>query len=354
MLLNSESSQTSTVGRLTKIWAARYLPDLSILSIENALSVRDKLQGTVSEQGRAYTANKLNKRLVEDRCNLAAVRAKNLYSFYKNSDLRKIASIAKLVSRIYLKIIEMYQDPSAIVLSSYSKPDKSFDQSSLAAWGLPKIDRLALELSPLLLDLQERYRVSHNWQSVGFITTQITLSNALLLEELTPLEQIFVKCYFKFLEEQVCLPWQRLCIAVRRYSLYSPIFEAVELMLSRLTRVSTRVYERWANAFPHYISHRGDLTDPKVRQSSIRDFDMFQAYLCVCLLEEDATVIEQELSAICLIVYGALNIPWDMTVEGTLLLMHEISTQLKPYHKQIAEPYLEMMTKTFSHRRFAS
>lgn len=74
------------------------------------------------------------------------------------------------------------------------------------------------------MGIQEQYLISKDWRSLGFITTQINFSNALLLEQLTPIEQILISPYLTFIEEQVALPWQRICAAAVNHDLTSPAF----------------------------------------------------------------------------------------------------------------------------------
>ncbi|MEM8613929.1 MAG: hypothetical protein AAGF93_18045 [Cyanobacteria bacterium P01_H01_bin.105] len=337
-----------------KIWVARYFPDLSTLAIGDGATTRGSLYTAASQQGRIATANKLNKHLIETECSLAAVRAREMYSYHSASSFKEAANLAKFTSRIYLKLIEVYQDSTTVVSSSRITSEQPLETFSLEAWGLPKTGNFARELAPFLSDLKERHRITKNWQSVGFMTTQIGLSNALLLEKLTSTEQVFINCYFRFLEEQVAIPWRRLFSAANSHQPASPIFGIVETMLPLTTEISTIVYECWSKLFPNYVSRRGRFSDPGIKHSSIRDFDMFQTYLWLCLLEGDMAFIEQELLTICIIVFSALNIPWDMTVKGVLLLACEILSRLKLSQKKIVEPYVESMVRSFSRAKLSS
>lgn len=354
MLMNHKSSHATASERLTQTWAARYFPNLSTLAAGSDDTIRNKLHTAASQQGRIATADKLGKHLIQTQCNLAAVRARELYCYQDASSFKESANLAKFTSQIYLKLIENYQDSTVVILSSRATPEQPLEAVSLETWGIPKIDKLVINLAPLLLELKERHRAAKSWQSVGFMTTQIGLSNTLLLEQLAPEEQVFISCYFRFLEEQVALPWQRVCAAAASHHPASPTFKLVENMLSLVTDISTAVYKGWSELFPKYSSRRGDFNNAVVRHSSIRDFDMFQIYLWLCLLEENTAFIEQELIAICLIVFGTLNIPWDMTVEGTLLLAGEILSRLEPAQKELAAPYVENMVRSFSRAKLTS
>lgn len=350
MLISSELSQVPSVECLVEIWTARYLPELATLPVGSDPMVRSSLREASSEEGRARTTSKLHTQLVERQCQLAAVRARNLYDPQENSSLTEAVRLSKLTSQIYFQLLEVYQGISPIVLSSKGNVWETFGDTSLAAWGIPKINKLAETLEPLLLKLQEHHMIAKSWNSLGFTTTQIHLSNLLLLEQLTPVEQVLISPYFKFLEEQVALPWQRICAAAAKHSLTSPVFNTVEQMLPMATEISRSVHDRWYRSFPEYHSRRGDLNHPGVKHSSLRDFDMFQAYLWLCFLEGSLKFIEQELVAICIVVFESLNIPWMMTVKGNKFLIQEILSRLQPHQKKLIEPYAIGMLKAFTNR----
>ena len=192
--------------------------------------------------------------------------------------------------------------------------------------------------------------IAKSWNSLGFTTTQVHLCNLLLLEQLTPVEQVLINPYFKFFEEQVALPWQRICAAASKHSLNSPVLTTVEQMLPMTTEISIAVYDRWSSLFSDYRGRRGGFDHPGVKHSSLRDFDMFQAYLWLCILEGNLKFVEQELVAICVVVFGSLQFPWMMTVKGNELLMDEIFSRLQPYQKELVEPYAMGMLKAFAHK----
>ncbi|MEM7064339.1 MAG: hypothetical protein AAF572_14385 [Cyanobacteria bacterium P01_B01_bin.77] len=338
--------QGETANRLAKIWTNRYVPDFSqFLTINNALTDRRMIGEILSKKGRERTVQKLSRKNITEQCNLAAVRARQLYANDTAATFRPTSHLAKLISRIYFQLLDSYQETTSITRPSRDIQDKSLVGASLASWGIPEINTLATALSPLLSELQEWNRSSDNWKTVGFSTAQINLSNSLLLEQLTDLEQVFMRGYFKFLEEQVALPWQRMCSAAAAYTPSSSLFSTVERLLPMTTDIAEVVHERWSRSFPDYASRRGTLTSPTIRHSSVRDFEMFQIYLWLSCLEKNLTYIEQELSAICVIVYGALNIPWIMTVDGTTLLMQEILNRLEPHERELVNPYAQAMIR---------
>ena len=337
-----------TVQRLANIWVRRYFPEPTTLPEEFYYPRR--LLDTVSKQGRAHTAHKLKPPIIEQACSLAAVRTRELYSYHGASYFKETAHLAKITNRIYTRLLDIYQETTSVLSLSQKSQENLLSDSSLAAWGIPTIDTVVLPLSPLLQELQDWHSTAKNWQSIGFITTQINLSNAILLKHLTPVERVLLNCYFSFLEERVALPWQRMCSAAENHSFSSPLFTLVERLLPRTREISIATYDKWRHIFSNYYSSRGRLDDPHVQHSCIRDFDMFQVYLWISLLEGNFLLIEQELVALCIMVYGTLKIPWNMTADGTVLLMNELLSRLDTDEKTRVRPYAQGMINAFMHK----
>ncbi|ESA34774.1 hypothetical protein N836_15250 [Leptolyngbya sp. Heron Island J] len=345
MLKILDPSEADTVKCLVNMWVGRYFPNLTTLP-EDFYHHR-QLLNTVSKQGRTYTAHKLKQPVIDQACSLAAVRTRDLYSHHGASYFKETANLAKITSRIYERLLEIYQETTSVVSSSQKNQENLLLDSSLAIWGIPTIGEVVTALSPFLKELQDWHSHAKNWQSAGFITTQITLSNAILLERLDPVEQVFLNCYFNFLEEQVALPWQRMCSAAADHSSNSPLFKLVERLLPSTREISVATYNKWKHVFPIYYGNRGAIEHPATRHSSIRDFDMFQVYLWISLLEGNFILIEQELLTLCAIVNSTLKIPWDMTADGTVLLINEILSRLETDEKNRVRPYAQGMINAF-------
>lgn len=352
MLVSAQLSQVPTVDHLVHIWADRYLPDLSGLSIGNDPLIRSELRDASSPNGRSRTVAKLYKRLVEQNCRLAAVRTKDLYAHLSGTlDFGEARRLAHFATLIYLKLLEVYQEAPSTITSSKEDLWKTFGHSSLSAWGIPKIDKLADTLEPVLLQFQEQHMISKDWRTLGFITTQINFSNALLLEQLTPVEQTLIYPYFKFVEEQVALPWQRICAAAVKYDLTSPTFLLVKRMLPIAAEIAVTVYDRLFHFFSNHYSRRGRLNNPAIKHSCLRDLEMFQAYLWLCVLQGSLRVVEQELIALCIMVLESVGVTWEMTARGNELLMEEVLNRLDSPHRIIVQPYAEGMIAAFQYKQ---
>ena len=350
MPISSQIPQTQTVKSLVRIWAARYAPKISNLSIGDNDLTRDKLRKAVSPHGRIQVVGKLDKQLVEEKCNLAAIRVKDTYASLNNFDFRDVLRLAQFSSSVYLKLLEIYQDSPTVATSPTKEFRVMFEDSSLVAWGIPKVEQLANALEPLLSDFREKYTIDKDWGIRGLVTTQFALSNALLLEQLNPVEQVLLHAYFAWLEEHVAIPWQRVCFTATKYDLTDPVFKLVELLFLKVPEISMASHERFCASFPMYISPRGKLTDLAVKHSCLRDFSMFQAYLLWSIVQGDLKPIEQELVSLCIIVMEKVGVPWTMTVKGTRLMIDEILKCLDPQQARLIKPYAKGMIQAFQSR----
>lgn len=351
MLVSSQLSQVPTVERLVELWADRYLPDLSLLSLGRDVLARKELRQVSTPSGRAATVEKLPKEFVEEKCKLAAVQTKDLYTHLPEElDLREVVRLAKFASRVYLKLLEVYQETITPEIASKEELLSVFGDSSLAAWGIPKIDKLAEALEPVLLEFQEQHMISKDWRTLGFITTQINFTNALLREPLTPAERVLISPYLNFVEEQVALPWQRICAAAAKYELTSAAFVVVERMLHKVPEISLACYQRLEKAFPNHYSRRGRLQNSEVQHSCMRDLNMFQSYLWLCVLQGNLKAVEQELVALCIMVLESIGVSWTMTAKGNEILMDEVLQRLNPQERNLVQPYIDGMIKAFQQK----
>jgi hypothetical protein len=348
MLVSAKLVGVPTVDRLVKIWSDRYLPDLSALSIGSNPSILGELRQASSSAGRVQTANKLYAHLVDKNCKLAAIRVKDLYAYLSGVvDFGEVKRLADSSTDIYLKLLELYQESPSITVLSVEELWSTYGDSPLAAWGIPRIEKLADTLEPLLLQFQEQHLISKDWKMLGFITTQINFSNALLLEQLTPVEQVLINPYLKFLEEQVALPWQRLCAAAAKHNLNSPAFVLVEQLTPIASDIAATTYARLLRFFPNYYSRRGKLSNLAVKHSCLRDLTMFQVYLWLCVLQGDLNVVEQELVALCIMVMESVGVEWRVIAKWNKTLMDEVLNRLDSPQRMLVTSYAEGMIAAF-------
>ena len=89
-------------------------------------------------------------------------------------------------------------------------------------------------------------------------------------------------------------------------------------------RLAAAKVDRIAQVNPTYQSHSGRLNDDNVRVSSLRDTEMFQVYLWVCILENSVSAVQQELFPLCVMLYPRLKVRWELVLQMLHLLNSEI------------------------------
>jgi hypothetical protein len=356
VLVTTRLVNDTSVDRLVQLWAERYVPDLSTLSSKAGSLTFSELVEAASPEGRAKTVAKLQQ-IVEINCKCAGIQTSVLFSYIPNIvNLTEGQGIARTAAQVYQKVLEVYQQqslPPALLAILPQVGAVDFSTDTFRSSALPKLDfsevkQLATALEPLLLQLQEQHLSAPDRRTIGFMSTQFHLCSKLVLNRLTTPEQLLLSPYFKFVEEQVCIPWQRVCAAAAKHNLDSPVLALVEQMLPASMEIALNVYRRAAQLYPNHRSRRGKLHDPGVRTSSIRDIEMFQGYLWLCALEGNMRAVEEELLPLCIMVFPSIDVSWELVEQLLPLLVAEIQARVSPEQVQLLLPYTEAMQQLFS------
>ncbi len=348
-LINSTATE-----RLVKVWAKRYEPNLSAFPTQdNNLNIYQLIEAASCE-GRGSTVAKLKQHLKTE-CELAAIQTNTLFSYIANVvNLAEARRLNQFVGQVYLKVLEIYQQqlPTPALRAARSIvvdfSSNVFVQWVMPALELPEIEQLAIALEPMLLQLQTQHLAAKDRRALGFITTQFHFSTKLVLQELTIPEQVSLQPYFNFIEEQVCIPWQRICAAAARHPLGSPTLAVVQQLLPQSQEIAQTVYSQALERYPAYRSRRGTLSNPSIRISTVRDLNMFQAYLFLCMLEESMAAVEQELVSLCEMVFPTIHVTWVLVRQVLQLLVNELLKRLEPGQRHLLLPYTQAMQQIFS------
>ncbi|ARV60227.1 hypothetical protein BZZ01_17745 [Nostocales cyanobacterium HT-58-2] len=352
MLLKTVSTvENPSVENLLDLWAQRYTPELSSLFLlEDPLNY-DSLIDANSAEGRALTVSKLTDNLLDINSQMAWVQTKTLHNYIPNIlDLNEARRITQFATRVYKRLLQVYQKQSNSLALPKVRPSETasfFARHSLLSLGKPILTQLAYELEPILLVFQEQLLASKDWRALGFMTTQLKFTNKLILSYLTPVENVLLSPYLKFVEEQVCVPWQRVCAAAATYELGSLALTVVQQMIPAAEEIAQTVHRRLVQLFPNYYSRSGLLTDSDVAHSSIRDMNMFQAYLWLCVLEQSLAPVEEELINLCVMVFGSIGVKWELAEKSIQLLVVEVLDRSMPEYKSILLPYIQGIQQIF-------
>lgn len=345
MLLKSLHTKTNdSADTLLDLWAKRYAPDSSSLSlIQDPLNYNSLIDANTA-QGRSLTVTKLTDNVLDINSQMAWLQTKNLHNYIPNVlDLNEARRITQFATRVYRKLLQVYQKQS-LSLDLYTP---TLSEKSFVSLDKLTLTRISYELEPILLVFQEQLLASKDWRALGFMTTQLKFTNKLILGYLTPIEKILLGSYLKFVEEQVSMPWQRICAAAATHELGSTTLSLVEYIIPIAEEIAQTVHHRLVQFFPNYQSRSGWLTDPDVAHSSIRDLNMFQSYLWLCVLEQSIAPVEQELINLCKMVLAAIEVKWELAEVSIQLLVDEVHKRLKPGYKVILRPYTQGMQEIF-------
>jgi hypothetical protein len=346
----------TSVNQLTKLWAERYVPDLSIISSSTGFFAFSELIEAASPEGRAKTVAKLQ-RILEINCKCAGIQTNVIFSYIPNVvSLTESQGIARAAAQVYEKALEIYQQqltPFGLLLEMPQRKivdlsADAFKSSVMPRLSLSEVKQLATAIEAVLLQLQAQHLSSPDRRTIGFMSTQFHLSAKLVLNRLTTPEQLLLSPYFKFIEEQVCIPWQRVCAAAAKYGLNSPILALVQQLLPASQEIAQRVYQQAVQLYPNHRSRRGTLSEPEVRASSIRDIEMFQGYLWLCALEGNMRAVEEELLPLCIMVFPSINVTWELVEQLLPLLAAEIQERVSPDQMRLLLPYTQAMQQLFS------
>jgi Phycobilisome protein len=334
MLKTSEVVKTPSVERLLNLWAKRYVPELSLVSLNNSSSYGSLLQAS-SPQGRALTANKLKDSILNSNCQMALIQAKSIYSYIPNIlDLNEARRITQFAFRVYKKLLQIYLIQSGTDASS-------------TVWGILAIADLAYALEPILMVFQEQHIASKDWRALGFMTTQLNFTNRLIEKKLTPDEKVLFAPYLKFVEEQVAIPWQRVCATAAKYELGSPELNLVEQMMPASHEIAKTVFHKLLELVPNHRSRRGELKEANVTHSCLRDLNMFQAYIWLCFLNQSIEPLEKELLPLCVMVVEGVGIKWELTEKWCEVLAVEMESRVTQEQKVMLQPYTQGMCEVF-------
>ena len=351
MLKTTRIRQNYSTQSLLEIWANRYKLDALKLITE---CTGDMLMLAINDEGRQQTAEKVHK-WVKISNEVAGLKTNSLFAYAPNvvslEDARRISNV---VTQIYTKLLDIYQKqqttpPWTDLINTLNSSDSAVQKmSQVSAIDLFVIQQIADEIEPLILELQSQHLASPDQRMIGFMSTQFHFSTQVLFSYLQPIEQILLRPYLQFVEEQVCIPWQRICAAAGYHTADSLKLEIVKSMLIQSEEIADETYFQIVARLPQHHSRRGLLTQRDVATSSISDINMFQAYLCLCVLEGNTSSIRNELLPLCLMVFPAISVDWELVEIGLDVMISCIQERLNPEGFPLVKIYMTTMNQLFA------
>ncbi|MEM9806179.1 MAG: hypothetical protein AAF959_12940 [Cyanobacteria bacterium P01_D01_bin.56] len=341
MLKHNGRARIDSDYSLADVWALRYRPDFSPLEKSSWSIALGEIYEALFASGRKEISIKLSRPVIEEACKLSTARTVNLYVQFDQLNVQAINQLVILFSQLYLQLIETYQAYPPVPRVSEQELARLPLKELGNAFRLSKLTEVADTVEPFLHKVRLQSAVEDNWKTQSYLTAQVNFTNALLLSRLDPVEQTLVRPYLKFLEDQVVIPWLRLCNAAESRGEMSPQVSVVRRLLPKVSEISLEAHRRWQKQFPNYYSHRGGLSNVGVMHSSIRDFDMFQVYLWLSFLQGNFQAVEKELLVFSADVYGKIGIPWKMTKDGTKLLVATMLENLNAVEVPLVSKFMD-------------
>jgi hypothetical protein len=185
-------------------------------------------------------------------------------------------------------------------------------------------------------------------RAIGFVSMQFHYTGQKLLEWLSPTEQILWLPYLKVMDDHMYMPLQAAYEAAANHPYDSPALSAVQHLLPVSTKIAVSVCNQICRAHPNYESYSGSLNSTTVKTASIRDVEMFQVYLCLCVLEDDIRSVQQELFPLCVMLYPRLNVSWRLVQDMLKTMGWDMHDRLPADEMATFLPYLRTLTEMFS------
>lgn len=314
----SPGSQVNSLQTLSKLWAKKYVQKL--VEPEKAWEVH-------STRGlRAILAQQL----------LDGLRSTSIQAWTKTEAL-----LSQEVKRqgINYRLI----DPWVISKDVYCIYEKVLLAYSDGV--IPQ--RLCMFIGSDLGRLRQKY-TEIDPRVIGFVSLQFHYSGQLLLKPLPPSDKATIGHYFKVIDDHLYIPLQRLYNAAARYEHHSLVLQTLRQLLPRNGEIARKIATRISEQHPNYRCHSGTLVEPTVKSSSIRDVEMFQVYLWLCVLEKSIAPIQQELFPLCVMLYPTLKVQWELVRQMLYLIGLELRSHLEPRQVALFMPYFQALWEMFS------
>ncbi|MEM9807549.1 MAG: hypothetical protein AAF959_19975 [Cyanobacteria bacterium P01_D01_bin.56] len=344
------SAGTDINHELLKIWIARYLPELGSISSHVRKHVEQRLRSSISDEARLTTSQTISHHLASD-CLLATTDTKRLLSTtgaFAN-DGWELQELSAKIEEIYRVLIDGYERSFIFspVVDYIHVLELDEGKLEAAALVIPHFESLMLTVGPLIRELKAIYFSSINRHLIGFMTTQIHLTRKHILGHLTPYDSTWLAPYLQVLDELICMPWQRICSVAASETDMTASVALVRKMMPRISSISAFTYQQAVRTFPHHISCQGRLQSLTVQNSSLRDLNMFQAYIWLCILEDSPSVIEKQLLPLCLQVFSLTKIQWPLACFGVQTILEIIRQQLTAQEQVLFNKHADTIEQLF-------
>jgi hypothetical protein len=320
------SKSKSNVHSLAALWARKYYVSVTTEDEQSSPKTTDNLKEVTSKEGRERTAQKLMQNL-----NLASAQAWSLTETLLSEEIRRHGINPDLINPL-----EIAADTRVLfqkVLDAYAER------------ATPR--RLSVIVGKDFGRVRQKY-TSVDRRAIGFVSMQFHYTGQKLLEWLSPTEQMLWMPYLKVMDDHMYMPLQAAYEAAANHPFDSPALSAVQHLLPVSSKIAVSVCNQICRLHPTYSTYSGLLSNPTVKTASIRDVEMFQVYLCLCVLEDDIRSVQQELFPLCVMLYPRLKVSWRLVQDMLKTMGWDMHDRLSANDMAIFLPYLRTLTEMFS------
>ncbi|MDG2989971.1 hypothetical protein L3556_03340 [Candidatus Synechococcus calcipolaris G9] len=213
------------------------------------------------------------------------------------------------------------------------------------------VRRLAVKLGPAIGDIRRKYTATDP-RVIGFVSMQFHHTGLFLLQSAPASQKDIVANYFKVIDDHLYMPLHRAYDAAAEQDYDSPALKLVRHLLPQSTEIARSICQRVIELYPRHRCYSGPLSQPSVRTSSIRDVEMFQIYLWVCLLEQKLDALQDELFPLCLMLYPSLNVNWELVYQMVHLMGKEFQERSPELDTRVLAPYYNALRQIFDPKIF--
>lgn len=337
----SNTGTNTDVSNLAQVWAKKYMQGLSV-DAERVGDLSDA-NAVLSPEGREQTTEKLRKALrftsAQAWAKTEKLLAQQVQKHNIEPDLIDPWQVSVDCHALFDKTLDIYKQSSVLrhlTIASVETPTE-----------LPSLGKLATQISKDVGRIRHKV-TAKDPRVLGFVSMQFHYSGQILLQLLNPIEKATVSSYFKVIDDHLYMPLQRAYDAAAEHALNSPELIAVRELMPITSEISQAICDRAIAIYPAYNCYGGQLQSHSVKASSLRDVEMFQIYLCLCVLEGNISSIQEELFPLCVMLYPPLNVSWGLIRTMIKLLERELDSRLMPSNMYRFRPYVKALEVMFS------
>ncbi len=315
-----------SVSSFAVSWAKKYYSTVAARQNQAPRQIPPSPESTYFEGNRAKIVDKLTNTL-----KLASEIAWNRVEALLGEQIERHGIDPSLINP--LEIVADSRTLYRKAIDAYADREPVFRLSVLVGKDMIQVRRKYSETDPLVL---------------GFVTVEFQYTSKILLGCLSESERSEFAPYLKIVDDYLHIPYGEINEAAANQSPNSRALLAVQHLWQHTTEIASAVYERASLQHQGYRSSNGYLSDREIKISGIRDVEIFQSYLCWCVLEGSIRPVQQELFPICVMLYPKLHVSWELVQDMLLILFWEICDRLPAEDLTVFVPYLRTVTEMFS------